>query len=177
MLPQGYFSALYFCEIFPIDFWRDRGYNALTEQSSGLNFLTAGISLPAWNNLFISALRVDLKSIGRENRQLPMHEMTNACTGCRAQGRGFPYSVPGRPMKAVWDLGLGPWQPAGAGIQTAERREGMKVIFEEYSGIIITAFAIIALIAVVALLLATDGPVHTAFVDLIDDLFQKASVK
>ena len=52
----------------------------------------------------------------------------------------------------------------------------MKVIFEEYSGIIITAFAIIALIAVVALLLATDGPVHTAFVDLISDMFQKASV-
>ena len=34
----------------------------------------------------------------------------------------------------------------------AERREGMKVIFEEYSGIIITAFAIIALIAIVLLL-------------------------
>ena len=58
----------------------------------------------------------------------------------------------------------------------AERREGMKVIFEEYSGIIITAFAIIALIAIVALLLAADGPVHTAFTDLIYNLFQKASV-
>ena len=60
--------------------------------------------------------------------------------------------------------------------EEAERREGMKVIFEEYSGIIITAFAIIALIAIVALLLAAYGPVHTAFTDLIDNLFQKASV-
>ena len=52
----------------------------------------------------------------------------------------------------------------------------MKVIFEEYSGIIITAGAIIALIAVVALLLATDGPVHTAFVGLIDTLFKQTKV-
>ncbi|MCI9175484.1 MAG: hypothetical protein HFH49_11195 [Lachnospiraceae bacterium] len=52
----------------------------------------------------------------------------------------------------------------------------MKVIFEEYSGIIITAVAIIALIAVVGLLLAAEGPVHTAFVDLIKELFAKASV-
>lgn len=57
-----------------------------------------------------------------------------------------------------------------------ERRACMKVIFEEYSGIIITAFAIIALITVVGLLLASNGPVHTAFTDLIDTLFQKASV-
>ena len=52
----------------------------------------------------------------------------------------------------------------------------MKVIIEEYSGIIITAVAIIALIAVVGLLLATNGPVHTAFVDLIDKLFKMAKV-
>lgn len=52
----------------------------------------------------------------------------------------------------------------------------MKVIFEEYSGIIITAVAIIALIAVVGLLLATDGPVHTAFVDLIGTLFKQTKV-
>ena len=50
----------------------------------------------------------------------------------------------------------------------------MKVIFEEYSGIIITAVAIIALIAVVGLLLAADGPVHTAFVNLIKELFHKS---
>lgn len=52
----------------------------------------------------------------------------------------------------------------------------MKVIFEEYSGIIITAVAIIALIAVVGLLLAANGPVHTAFVNLIDTLFNKTKV-
>ena len=49
----------------------------------------------------------------------------------------------------------------------------MEVIFEEYSGIIITAVAIIALIAIVGLLLATNGPVHTAFVDLIGTLFKQ----
>lgn len=52
----------------------------------------------------------------------------------------------------------------------------MKVIFEEYSGIIIAAVAIIALVAIVGLLLATDGPVHTAFVDLIDGLFSKTNL-
>lgn len=52
----------------------------------------------------------------------------------------------------------------------------MKVIFEEYSGIIITAVAIIALIAIVTILLSTDGTVHKAFVDLINTLFTKATV-
>lgn len=52
----------------------------------------------------------------------------------------------------------------------------MKVIFEEYSGIIITAVAIIALIAIVGLLLAADGPVHTAFVELMNQLFSKTDV-
>ncbi len=52
----------------------------------------------------------------------------------------------------------------------------MKVIFEEYSGIIITAVAIIALIAISALLLGTNGPVHEAFTSLIDDLLSKAVV-
>lgn len=52
----------------------------------------------------------------------------------------------------------------------------MKVIFEEYSGIIITAVVIIALIAVVGILLTTGGPVHTVFVDLINNLFQRASI-
>lgn len=53
---------------------------------------------------------------------------------------------------------------------------GMKVIFEEYSGIIITAVAIIALIAIVGLLLATNGPVHKAFIDLINNLFKTTTV-
>lgn len=52
----------------------------------------------------------------------------------------------------------------------------MKVIFEEYSGIIITAVAILALIAIAGLLLANNGPVHTAFIDLIKTLFGKVKV-
>lgn len=52
----------------------------------------------------------------------------------------------------------------------------MKVIFEEYSGIIITAVAIIALVVIVGLLLGTDGPVHTAFVNLINGLFSKTNI-
>lgn len=52
----------------------------------------------------------------------------------------------------------------------------MKVIFEEYSGIIITAVAIVALILIVGVLLATDGPVHTSFVNLINGLFSKTNV-
>ncbi len=52
----------------------------------------------------------------------------------------------------------------------------MKVIFEEYSGIIITAVAIVALIAVVTLLLASNGPVHTTFVNLINTLFSKVKI-
>lgn len=57
-----------------------------------------------------------------------------------------------------------------------KEEEGMKVIFEEYSGIIITAVAILALIAVATLLLAANGPVHTAFMNLIDTLFNQAQV-
>ena len=41
---------------------------------------------------------------------------------------------------------------------------------------VIVILAIIALIAVVGLLLATDGPVHSAFVNLIKTLFEKASM-
>lgn len=52
----------------------------------------------------------------------------------------------------------------------------MKVIFEEYSGIIVTAVAIIALVVIVGLLLATDGPVHTAFVNLINGLFSQTNI-
>lgn len=52
----------------------------------------------------------------------------------------------------------------------------MKVIFEEYSGIIITAVAIIALVVIVGVLLATNGPIHNAFVNLIDGLFSKTNI-
>jgi hypothetical protein len=52
----------------------------------------------------------------------------------------------------------------------------MKVIFEEYSGIIIAAVAIIALVAIVTLLLATNGPIHTAFIDMVEGLFSKTNL-
>ncbi|EOS22229.1 hypothetical protein C806_03854 [Lachnospiraceae bacterium 3-1] len=52
----------------------------------------------------------------------------------------------------------------------------MKVIFEEYSGIIITAVAIVALIAIIGLMLGTDGPVHDAFTELIKQLFSKTGL-
>lgn len=50
----------------------------------------------------------------------------------------------------------------------------MKVIFEEYSGIIITGVVVVALIALVGILLINGGPVHTAFVNMVNGLFQKA---
>ena len=49
----------------------------------------------------------------------------------------------------------------------------MKVIFEEYSGIIITGVVIVALIALVSLLLINGGPVHNAFVNMVNNLFAK----
>lgn len=52
----------------------------------------------------------------------------------------------------------------------------MKVIFEEYSGIIITAVAIIALVVIVGVLLTTNGPIHNAFVNLINGLFSKTNI-
>lgn len=50
----------------------------------------------------------------------------------------------------------------------------MKVIFEEYSGIIIIGAVIIALIAIVGLLLASGGPVHNAFINMVNSLFEQA---
>jgi hypothetical protein len=54
--------------------------------------------------------------------------------------------------------------------------KGMKVIFEEYSGIIITVVAILALVVIVGVLLATNGPIHNAFINLINGLFSKTNV-
>ena len=51
----------------------------------------------------------------------------------------------------------------------------MKVIFEEYSGIIITVVAILALVVIVGVLLA-NGPIHNAFINLINGLFSKTNV-
>lgn len=52
----------------------------------------------------------------------------------------------------------------------------MKVIFEEYSGIIITAVAIVALVLIVGLMLGTDGPIHTSFINLVNGLFSKTNL-
>lgn len=52
----------------------------------------------------------------------------------------------------------------------------MKVIFEEYSGVIIAAVAIVALVAIVTILLAADGPVHDAFVNVVNGLFSKTGI-
>ncbi len=58
------------------------------------------------------------------------------------------------------------------------RKEGshMKVIFEEYSGIIITAVAIVALIAIATFLLQSDGVVSKAFTDMINGLLAKTNL-
>lgn len=52
----------------------------------------------------------------------------------------------------------------------------MKVIFEEYSGIIIIGCVIVALLALVGILLASGGPVHDAFINLIDGLFSQTGI-
>lgn len=44
----------------------------------------------------------------------------------------------------------------------------MKEIIEQYGGTILTFVVIIALIAIVGVLLTTDGPVAKAFTELID---------
>lgn len=53
----------------------------------------------------------------------------------------------------------------------------MKVIFEQYGDIIIIGAVILALLALVGLLLATNGPVHNAFVGMINSLLGKTSVE
>lgn len=52
----------------------------------------------------------------------------------------------------------------------------MDVILKEYSGIIIVAVVIIALIAIIGFLLATNGPVQNAFNDIITGLFSKTGI-
>lgn len=52
----------------------------------------------------------------------------------------------------------------------------MKVIFEEYSGVIVVGIVIVALVALVTLLLATNGPVYTAFLDLVNGLLDKVGI-
>jgi len=51
----------------------------------------------------------------------------------------------------------------------------MKEIFEQYGSVIIAAVAISALVAIIVMLLATDGVVANAFKNLIDSFFNSAA--
>ena len=51
----------------------------------------------------------------------------------------------------------------------------MKEIFEQYGSVIIAAVAITALVAIIALLLATDGVVADNFKGLIESFFNRAN--
>ena len=51
----------------------------------------------------------------------------------------------------------------------------MKEIFEQYGSVIIAAIAISALVAIIVMLLATNGVVATSFNNLIQSFFTKAS--
>ncbi|WP_181899198.1 hypothetical protein [Lachnotalea glycerini] len=51
----------------------------------------------------------------------------------------------------------------------------MKEIFEQYGSVIIAAVAISALIAIIEMLLATDGVVANSFKNLIDSFFSRAA--
>lgn len=51
----------------------------------------------------------------------------------------------------------------------------MKEIFEQYGSVIIAAVAISALVAIIVLLLATDGVVANSFKTLIESFFNRAA--
>lgn len=51
----------------------------------------------------------------------------------------------------------------------------MKEIFEQYGSVIIAAVAISALVAIIVMLMATDGVVANAFSNLIDSFFNRAA--
>lgn len=50
----------------------------------------------------------------------------------------------------------------------------MKEVFEQYGGVIITMAAIISLLAIIYVLLQTDGVVHQAFVTALGDFYERA---
>lgn len=49
----------------------------------------------------------------------------------------------------------------------------MKEIFEQYGSVIIAAVAISALVAIIVVLLSTDGVVATSFKNLVDEFFKE----
>lgn len=51
----------------------------------------------------------------------------------------------------------------------------MKEIFEQYGSVIIAAVAISALVAIIVVLLSTDGVVASSFKNLVDEFFKRAA--
>ena len=60
-------------------------------------------------------------------------------------------------------------------LQGKNEENRMKEIFEQYGSVIIAAVAITALVAIIALLLATDGVVADNFKGLIESFFNRAN--
>lgn len=52
----------------------------------------------------------------------------------------------------------------------------MEEIFKQYGGPIITVLVIVAILAIMAILLATNGPVRDMFSDLLTDFFNIAHI-
>lgn len=50
----------------------------------------------------------------------------------------------------------------------------MRAFFEEYGGVIIIGAVIVAMITLVTILMAADGPVQKAFINMINTLLNKA---
>lgn len=51
----------------------------------------------------------------------------------------------------------------------------MKEIFEQYGSVIIAAVAISALVAIIVVILSTNGVVATSFKNLIDEFYRRAA--
>lgn len=53
----------------------------------------------------------------------------------------------------------------------------MEEIFKQYGGPIITVLVIVALLAIMAILLAVDGPVRNMFSNLLNNFFDLANLR
>lgn len=53
----------------------------------------------------------------------------------------------------------------------------MEEIFKQYGGPIITVLVIVALLAIMAVLLAVDGPVRNMFANLLSKFFELANLR
>lgn len=63
-------------------------------------------------------------------------------------------------------------------MHSAEEDFGMKEIFEQYGGVIVTVIAIVALVALITAIMGggSSGPVYEAFKGLIDNFANNAGV-